>query len=744
MTHAKLLEPRRWAFAAVLACVVTPARSDAAAVVEPTDDTIPTAESELGEPAAGASNVAGIQTSLTTQAEYNQAHYQHLRERGPDVYERTTDDAPALRERAAAWLRSCARADAELGGEPVWKELREQGDTLLEDGCDHPLVVGYVAQLALHSGRATRSRELHERVGEALLAGEYGPLAKMHEAWRWLLTEKLWSDQRRLRDLCSQLQAAFFELAVAEKGSLERQRMLWRDALWIRNQTWRYSNHDLLHQLCGVEAVHPWLRTMATSRLWYDQAWRARGGGFANEVEEDNWKPFHEGIAKAKAGYEEAHALAPDLPEAATALILCVMAEEDTQVEDLRYWFDQAREAQVDHLQAYRNLLWAMRPRWYGSHEQMYALAGEWLDEQRFETNAPYMTAEAVYDIGSEIGGRGRVLESDDAYLLVMSALQQMADHPAHAEASRRTYTRATLLTHQLGAAIVSGRDDDARVVLDAMLAEGLAADDALLSEYTLNRRVHVPRPLARTGQVAERVRALGELTSIEKRASRETLTRTIEAYESAKRATDDPRADAYFDHWTRNYRRERDFFDGEWVEIGFGGDLIDWDTPYRGLWEVEDERTIVSRRSHQSNWSSLWNEGVFSGPIELEVDVETIHETGPETGYGFRVGGVNNEEQHALYFWVNTSARVASASPTAQIEWTEPIPEKKRFRMSVRAWPGYAEMRLDGELVFAREHERFTPDGRFALATLYESQHAAEVRYRNVRVRKLAARDLK
>ena len=685
----------------------------------------------------------------TTQLEYCDAVFRRLKEGTADVYQRTHDDPPELAERATAWLVLVARADAGLGGAPPWKVLREQGEALLEGGCEHPLVVGYLAHLNLHGGRVTRSRELHERAGPTLLAGSYGPLARFYEAWRWFLTETMFTDNRPKRiELATACHEGFLALARSESESVVRQRMLWDDALSVRRPTWPYCDGtgDLLRKVWAEEGrgCHAWLRWMSSAKAWYEHAWSKRGGGYATEVDEDRWEPFYEGVAKAESIYVEAHEMAPELPEAATALIGAVMAKQDTQVEDLRYWFDRATEAQVDHAAAYHNLLWAMRPRWYGSHGEMFELANEWVDAGRADTDVPYMAVQAVYDVGSEVGGRAAALQPEETYLLVTSALQQMADHPLHAPGVRRNYTRRWLLTHQMAAAIVSGRDDDARRLLDTLEEEGLRPHASAMSDYGLDRLIHTPRLVARTSLAAAQVRALADLSWEDKHADRGALERTIEAYAAAKRAVGDPRADHYFDHWIGQYTMERDFLDGQVVEPAFVRDLIAWDTPYRGLWEIEGDRTAVARKSHDSNWPSLWNAAFLPGPIEVEVEVESIHETGPETGFGVRIGGGDADDAHGLYFWINTTAGVASATPVERdVTWTEPIPPgKKRFVMVARGWPGHAELWLDGERVFAREDPGFRPDGRFALAARYKSPQSAEVRYSNVRVRRLEPRE--
>jgi len=73
----------------------------------------------------------------------------------------------------------------------------------------------------------------------------------------------------------------------------------------------------------------------------------------------------------------------------------------------LRDWFDRAVEAQMDYEPAYNSLLWALTPRWGGSHGKMYQFGLECLATKRFDTCVPEKLIQIVLDIDSELGGPG-------------------------------------------------------------------------------------------------------------------------------------------------------------------------------------------------------------------------------------------------------------------------------------------------------------------------------------------------
>src|SRR5947208_3580152 len=70
--------------------------------------------------------------------------------------------------------------------------------------------------------------------------------------------------------------------------------------------------------------------------------------------------------------------------------------------EELRRWFDRSVGADMDFYDAYHRLLWALRPRWGGSHEQMLQFADECLRTGRFDTCLPYHYLSTVADVASE------------------------------------------------------------------------------------------------------------------------------------------------------------------------------------------------------------------------------------------------------------------------------------------------------------------------------------------------------
>src|SRR5262249_21164531 len=133
-----------------------------------------------------------------------------------------------------------------------------------------------------------------------------------------------------------------------------------------------------------------WLLNVLTGEEEIEKAWKARGSSWGYTITKDAWKAFDEHMNKARKALTEAWKEAPTRPEPAVAMITVAMAEGQlpNAVEE-RTWFDRAVTAQLDYWPAYKNMLWALRPRWRGSHEEMEAFGLACLNTKRYDPQVP-------------------------------------------------------------------------------------------------------------------------------------------------------------------------------------------------------------------------------------------------------------------------------------------------------------------------------------------------------------------
>lgn len=143
-----------------------------------------------------------------------------------------------------------------------------------------------------------------------------------------------------------------------------------------------------------------WLSLLLDGQYQINEAWRSRGGGYANTVTEQGWTGFREHLASARKSLTKAWHLRPDLPQAPARMIYVALG--DSGVEEMRLWFDRALDAQIDYPDAWIQMRWGLRPRWYGNLEAMLALGVTAVKTRRFDTDVPRKIMDSVSDVASE------------------------------------------------------------------------------------------------------------------------------------------------------------------------------------------------------------------------------------------------------------------------------------------------------------------------------------------------------
>jgi hypothetical protein len=150
-----------------------------------------------------------------------------------------------------------------------------------------------------------------------------------------------------------------------------------------------------------ARALPEWIKEFAQGKGYLAAAWIARGDGFSSEVTERGWQGWERNLAAARQHFTRSWELNPRDPAAATYMIEVAMGDHGGK-PDMRAWFDRAVAAQMDYFDAYRSFIWALRPRWHGSHEEMLMFGDELLRTGRFDTCVPFYYFKVVADIASE------------------------------------------------------------------------------------------------------------------------------------------------------------------------------------------------------------------------------------------------------------------------------------------------------------------------------------------------------
>ena len=143
---------------------------------------------------------------------------------------------------------------------------------------------------------------------------------------------------------------------------------------WAYAFFWRNEN-TVPSIISAAGKPYEWLALMAEGQKELDAAWAARGGGYANTVKAEGWRGFRDHLAKARQNFTQAWQLRPDLGYAASRMVYVSMGDSD--ISEMRQWFDRAIAAQVDFNGAWNHMRFGLRPRWYGDLDSMLAFVDE-------------------------------------------------------------------------------------------------------------------------------------------------------------------------------------------------------------------------------------------------------------------------------------------------------------------------------------------------------------------------------
>jgi tetratricopeptide (TPR) repeat protein len=176
------------------------------------------------------------------------------------------------------------------------------------------------------------------------------------------------------------------------------------------------------------QQIDPWIALVAKGIYHIDLAWNYRGNGYAKSVSEENYRKFKAEIAKARKCLVQAYELHPEYPEAAAKMISVSMAIPGNV--PMGQWFDRAIKAHFDYLYAYDDMLWALRPRWRGSHVEMLKFGIECLSTERFDTRVPSQFLVSLFKIGDELDNWRKPYQWPGVYKLIQKYFNGLLSEP--------------------------------------------------------------------------------------------------------------------------------------------------------------------------------------------------------------------------------------------------------------------------------------------------------------------------
>ncbi len=352
----------------------------------------------------------------------------------------------------------------------------------------------------------------------------------------------------------------------------------------------------------------PWVKETLLGFGDIELAWLERSDDWAYKVKDEQWEGFSGHLKSARVHLQKAWESRPDRPEAATMMITVVMGESD-DVADLRVWFDRAVSAQFDYRQAYNGLIWALRPRWHGGHEEMLAFGRACAATARYDTGVPTQMFCAALDVADEEELPFDVFRSEAVRPYLLPVIQGYLDEKG--------------LPSQLRQLRVSNAAMAAWLVGDpALAARALEEVGPRLHHCTLEFMNELRLPEARLrGEVAAGAGLYGEGVSELSSLPRSVLPETREALLtrlSADQTLSKP-ARAFVQEAQQREHFLAELAGGDWVSITPSQHLTSF-IQTGGRWSADGDAFVAS--GDDTRWASLIFHLPFSDDLELRSEV--------------------------------------------------------------------------------------------------------------------------
>lgn len=493
-------------------------------------------------------------------------------------------------------------------------------------------------------------------------------------------------------------------------------------------------NASAVIEIVRKHEEYKWLALTLEGVMEIDEAWKARGGGWAHTVTPEGWRGFEAHLSKARAALTEAWELYPNRPLAPACMITVAMGDGDAN--EMRVWFDRAIAGQIDLQRAWNSMRTGLLPRWHGSHAAILALGVRALDTGRFDTDVPRQLFDCITTIegdlqlppGEHIYGR------EDVWPHLKRMYEGYLAEPSNAGSLRGWHSTYAVVAY------LAGKYDVARNQLEAVDWKPVRRS---LTQWGRDLSLLPLKVAAVTGDQAN------EIIAAEADYEQGNLSRALKRY---KNLSSMPQTDSRTGRFIRArlaaIEQEIALAKGEWIDfLPNGENDPNWeffDQPIRKLndggVEIESGPTghaIYSRTRIGCNFE-------VTGEIEFVRSSTGAFQAGLMMGipddarprwYAFRIKSNEVEGKVASFSRGWTSQEFAIA--------TELNKNRNTFRFRLRQRHVEAWINDVLTLRVAEPEEQFLLDDHSMLGLgAFNDSNETVVRYRNIKVRRIKPTD--
>ncbi len=691
------------------------------------------AQELVAEPALEPVVIAGGTPEFRTLA----AQAMRLWQRDIEEYRRLTRDPPALRRQAEEFMRTVQLGMLPQVYGPGHAKTAQMGERLFEQGCRDPLLKSYYGRAVCCAEGAYESMPLCVESLNAWEQSGYPGVYRRMAVFTLFAEAKLYAksvDWPRLRGEAASLAACRVgDTTIAP----EMRRVVFHELQPLLGDecTSHWEDAVAIHEACSkVPQADPWIIHMLAGQAYVSRAWHHRGGGWAYTVTPEGWKLFAENLEKAAEEFAEALKLHPECPEAAAQMIAVAMAGESKQSP--QDWFDKVVAAQLDYLPAYGQMRWALRPRWGGSHEELYAFGCRAADTRRYDTMVPFELALALNDIDEELDYDRTFWRREGVYPRVKEVLEGMAKEPSRADGAGACPSRSGVLTIHAAVAERAGQYKEARRLLEEL---GDRLDRWLLETWSRHSESYLAAIYAFTGKDAADVeKAWRTLYEAPKPYTAEVLEQARSLFQQALAADDNERSRAYCRARVAEMEGRLAFGAGRWFEKKFDPTLLSW-LMTDGSWSRESENSAVGHSGRSASRVHVRPCFVPLPPLEIEFDIEAPDGAAFPLTLGLFIPAGNRargEKQTYHQFFVRTRDNLAGIEIAGNSK-TVPCPLNPSNHIRVQLAEGRAVLSVNGQVCLDRSNADFHPEAAFDFGCHDRLPPQMKVRVSNVRMHK-------
>ncbi|MEM9882356.1 MAG: hypothetical protein AAF800_05520 [Planctomycetota bacterium] len=481
-----------------------------------------------------------------------------------------------------------------------------------------------------------------------------------------------------------------------------------------------------------------WVTHVVLGELATWAAWERRGGGWANETNEQQWQGFREYLAVARTHFRAAWSRREDRPEPADGMITALQGDGESAA-----WLDRAVAADPADDRPWNAMSHFQKPRWGGSYDRMWRFA-----EDAFRRGTPGSAVadwprrqyEEIIDDGGRawlFAHRARVWPTVERWVI----RRETEPHRPDVRDAQH---------HAFGIAMQLERHDAAAGLFDAMgRPEPMAGwyPYGLDQRWSRGRLAAASRPQAAAARAeARRLAALGRPDDAV-RQLRETAD-DLHAGPAGPMSDDAWAARSLRDE-ARRLRWQQQLDDGQWVDLLEHG-LEGWDVS-RGLWRDHPDGGTVGEHGDPQSDRGLRIIAPLVLPARYEVELRmSLPEgwyRGPWKGAGLLLDADAPTRTRSVRFlftehrsklWINDDRR-----PEADYRYFDVPGLTRDVTLRLRgdndrltlAFDG-TETTVDYTLLGSRND-----DGRLGLGALTrDDRSVGPIHYRSLRVRALNA----